>query len=68
MCDQKMRETTIGQKPEIIVDACMRGHGLWFDGGEVVQLLRQLAGKQPAGQDAQQQIISFLGETFRAET
>jgi len=33
----------------------------------VAQLLKYLAGKKPARQDVQQQIISFLGETFQAE-
>jgi Zn-finger nucleic acid-binding protein len=39
----------------------------WFDGGEVAQLLKHLSSKQPAGQGSQQQIISFLGEVFKAQ-
>ena len=63
-----MKKTTIGEHPGMLVDVCPQGHGLWFDGGELSQLLKHLAGKQPAGQDSQQQIISFLGEAFKAET
>lgn len=68
ICSKKMKKTTIGERPGILVDFCPQGHGLWFDGGELSQLLKHLADKQPAGQDSQQQILSFLGETFKAET
>ncbi len=67
ICSQKMKGTTIGQKPEILVDGCQRGHGLWFDGGEVAQLLKQLAEKPSAKQDSQQQVVGFLGEVFKAQ-
>ena len=66
ICGQKMKKATIGEHPGVLVDACPQGHGLWFDGGEVAQLLKHLTGKQPAGQDSQQQVISFLGEVFKA--
>jgi len=66
ICRKKMKKTTIGEHPGVLVDVCPQGHGLWFDGGEVAQLVKHLAGKQPAGQDSQQQIISFLGEVFKA--
>jgi Zn-finger nucleic acid-binding protein len=66
ICRRKMKKTTIGESPGVLVDVCLQGHGLWFDGGEVAQLLRYLTGKQPAGRDSQQQIISFLGEVFKA--
>jgi len=67
MCRQKMRETTLGQKPRILVDACRQGHGLWFDGGEVQELLKQLAEKPSAKQDSQQKVVGFLGEVFKAQ-
>jgi len=66
ICRQKMKKTTIGEHPGVLVDVCPQGHGLWFDGGEVAQLLKHLTTKKPAGQDSQQQIISFLGEVFKA--
>jgi hypothetical protein len=67
ICRKKMKKTTIGEHPGVLVDVCPQGHGLWFDGGEVAQMLKHLAEKQPAGQDSQQQIISFLGEVFKAQ-
>jgi Zn-finger nucleic acid-binding protein len=67
ICRQKMKKITIAGQPEILVDVCRQKDGLWFDGGEVGQLLKQLAEKQPVGQGSQQQVISFMGEVFQAE-
>ena len=66
ICNKKMKKTTIGQQPEILIDVCRQGDGLWFDGGEVEQLIRQLTKKQPEKLGSQQQIVSFLGEVFKA--
>jgi len=66
ICDHKMKKTAIGKKPEILIDICPDKHGLWFDGGEVTQLLRRLAGKHPSEQDSRGQVISFLEEVFEA--
>jgi uncharacterized protein len=70
ICRKKLKKTTIGDHPGVLIDVCPQKHGLWFDGGEMAQLLRYLAGKKPARQDAQQQVISFLGKVFKdkAET
>jgi len=75
ICGQKMGKATIGQKPEVLIDVCRHGDGLWFDGDEVGQLLTQLAGK-PARQalaggpsqraDSQGGVITFIREVFRA--
>ena len=47
---------------EILVDRCIRGHGLWFDGGELGSLIEQQAA---GGQAGETKVIEFLGETFR---
>jgi len=65
-CPICRKKTTIGQQPGILIDVCQRGHGLYFDGGEVTKLIKQLAEKQLEGQGSQQQIISFMGEVFKA--
>jgi Zn-finger nucleic acid-binding protein len=67
ICRRKMKKTTVGEYPGVLVDVCPQGNGLWFDGGELAQLLKHLTKKQPAGQGSQQQIISFLGEVFKAQ-
>ena len=62
----KMKKTTIGEQPEILIDMCSEEHGLWFDGGEVTQLVRHLAGEHPPKGDSREQVISFLEEVFEA--
>jgi len=66
ICGRKMKKTTIEEQPEILIDVCRDGHGLWFDGGEVAQLIRHLAGKHPPKLDSRGQVISFLEEVFEA--
>ncbi len=69
ICGQKMKKAAIGRQPEILIDACKRGDGLWFDGGEVGQLVTQFAGApSPPGEDSQGRVITFLGEVFKART
>ena len=66
VCGQKMKKTTIGQQPEILIDVCQQEDGLWFDGGELGQLLKQLTEKSSEKPGSQQQVITFLGEVFQA--
>lgn len=66
ICGQGMTETAMGE-PELHVDVCQQGDGIWFDGGEVHQLIRQLKQKPSAKGSSQQQIVTFLGEVFKAE-
>lgn len=64
---RKMRKIAIGEGGELLVDICPEEHGLWFDGGEVVHLIKLLGGKPPQKPGSQQEVISFLGEVFKAE-
>ncbi len=66
ICGHKMKKTAIGGQTEILIDVCRDKHGLWFDGGEVTQLIRHLAGEHPPERDSRGQVISFLGEVFGA--
>jgi Zn-finger nucleic acid-binding protein len=65
ICGRKMKKAAIGGQPEILIDACRDKHGLWFDGGEVAQLIRQLTGELPLKRDSKGHVISFLEEVFR---
>jgi Zn-finger nucleic acid-binding protein len=65
ICHKKMRAAAISEPP-IIIDVCQRGQGLWFDGGEVHQLLTQLAAKAPS-EGASQRVLDFFGDTFKAK-
>ncbi|MGB2855076.1 MAG: zf-TFIIB domain-containing protein [Dehalococcoidia bacterium] len=66
ICGQKMKKATVGHKPEVLIDACPRGDGLWFDKGEVGQLITQLPDKPSEESDSQGRVITFLGEVFQA--
>jgi len=66
ICRQKMKKATAGHEPEVLIDACPRGDGLWFDKGEVGQLITQLPDKPSEKADSQGRVITFLGEVFRA--
>lgn len=63
ICRKKMKKVSIGCDPEVMIDVCSRGHGVWFDGGEVGQVLGQLKDKH-AEADEQGRVIDFLGEVF----
>ena len=62
ICGTKMKKATVGHETEVLIDACSRGDGLWFDSGEVGQLITQLTDKS----DSQGRVITFLGEVFTA--
>ena len=66
ICGHKMKKTAIGGQPEILIDVCRDNHGLWFDGGEVTQLIGRLAGEHPPKRDSREHVMSFLGEVFGA--
>ena len=66
ICGVKMKKATVGHEPEVLIDACQRGDGLWFDEGEVGQLITQISDKPSEESDSQGRIITFLGDVFRA--
>lgn len=63
ICGKKMRKTLLGHAPEVLIDACSRGDGLWFDKGEVVQLIAQAPSM--AKGESQSRVLTFLGEVFQ---
>ncbi|MBT9160786.1 MAG: zf-TFIIB domain-containing protein [Dehalococcoidia bacterium] len=64
ICGKGMKKATVGHEPEVLIDACNRGDGLWFDAGEVGQLITQIPSSEEV--DSQGRILSFLGEVFQA--
>ena len=63
ICRQSMAKNTIGFKAPILIDVCRQGDGLFFDGGELNQLIKQLPSKEPGKENP---IIDFLGKVFKA--
>jgi uncharacterized protein len=66
ICRRKMKKTAIGEEPPVLIDMCRDEHGLWFDGGEITQVMKHLSRKHRPEQDASEQVISFLEEVFEA--
>jgi Zn-finger nucleic acid-binding protein len=66
LCRKKMQKVGIGHEPEVIIDACPIEEGLWFDGGEVGQVIKHLLDKHAAGGDTEEKVVTFLGEAFKA--
>ncbi|HEY3245313.1 MAG TPA: zf-TFIIB domain-containing protein [Phycisphaerae bacterium] len=59
-CRRKMRTVRIAG-PAIDIERCARGHGLWFDAGELRRMIQSGAG---GCADA---VTAFLNELFRWE-
>ena len=67
ICHHGMKEVAIGQPP-LHLDVCSQGDGLWFDGGEVHELVARMAARMATTGDSQQGIIAFVNEVFQAES
>ena len=61
VCSRKMNKVWLGKEPRVLIDSCPHGDGLWFDGGELHQIMHQIK------DGGKHEIISFLSETFKAE-
>lgn len=64
ICGRRMKKTAIGGQPAILIDVCRDRHGLWFDGGEVAQLMSRLVGERPPKHHPREHVIGFLKEVF----
>lgn len=63
LCRQKMKKTNL--ETQVLVDVCPNGEGIWFDGGELGALVRQLARKTPAQPDKARNVVNFLGKVIK---
>ena len=66
VCGKKMQKAAIGNDPEVVIDVCTWGEGMWFDGDEVGHVIRQLLDKPSAELGAPDRVVTFLWEVFRA--
>ena len=63
ICFKKMRKIIVGnEKPSLLIDSCAKEHGLWFDAGE----LQDVLGK--AELDGDNKIRRLLSEMFGLES
>ena len=47
LCRRRMRKGHLGGPQGVLIDACPRGEGLWFDDAEVARLARAIAESLP---------------------
>jgi len=64
ICRHKMKKTYIDENKKILVDICHVGDGIWFDGGEVVQLIKEITDKSPE-KASSKGVLTFVGEMFQ---
>jgi Zn-finger nucleic acid-binding protein len=41
ICEKKMEKSACGTTKRVVVDKCARGHGVWFDRGELRAVIAQ---------------------------
>lgn len=59
ICDRKMAKIVVGQsQPPLLLDKCRRGDGLWFDRGELEDILKR------AQLDERNRIQAVLADMF----
>jgi len=66
ICRKRMNKAHVGEESKVLLDICPNRHGIWFDSGEVGQVLSQLKSKGPST-GKQGRVIDFLGEVFKAK-
>jgi hypothetical protein len=64
VCRRNMKKVNVGEGRGILIDTCWRGDGIWFDGGEVDQVVNLLAGKTHAGGHGH--VFNFVKEVLQA--
>jgi len=59
ICDKKMNKVVVGRTaPRLLIDKCRKGHGLWFDKGELQDIFDR------AELDADNKIQKLLTDMF----
>ncbi|MCX6004499.1 MAG: zf-TFIIB domain-containing protein [Chloroflexi bacterium] len=65
ICNRAMKKTLIGGNAKIMIDACSLGHGLWFDGGELNQLLDCIGADASLPESARDRVTAYLNDVFK---
>jgi len=65
ICTRRMKKVIAGEEPSILIDACRRADGLWFDGGKVGKMIERLPVEPLEKSRSQNRINTFLKEVFQ---
>ena len=58
ICLKKMKKVNVGSTKKILIDKCKNDHGLWFDGGELAEIIKM------GNLDRENRIITLLEGIF----
>ena len=61
-CSRKLRTLSVGSEPLVELDRCPRGHGLWFDHGELETVVRGHA----ADSDDEGEVARYFRRLFKS--
>lgn len=62
ICLKKMQKVFAGGDESVVIDQCPKSHGLWFDRGELPQVIAK------GSLDKEQKIIKLLSRIFGKES
>ncbi|MEI6124237.1 MAG: zf-TFIIB domain-containing protein [Bacteroidota bacterium] len=57
-CSKKMHKVHVGKNKDVLVDKCKKNHGIWFDEGELKQVV------ELGSVDKNNKVIELLNEMF----
>ena len=61
ICNKKMNKTLVSSDKDIILDECKNGHGLWFDKGEILEVIKE------GSVNKNNKIIKVLEDMYKKE-
>jgi Zn-finger nucleic acid-binding protein len=59
ICNKKMGKTRVSDDKDIVLDECKNGHGLWFDKGEILEVIKE------GSVNKNNKIINVLEDMYR---
>ena len=67
ICNINMKKVKIGGETGVMIDACIRHDGLWFDGGEVADLIKIISERSTVKKETESEIMGFLKDVFQSQ-
>jgi uncharacterized protein len=64
VCGNRMKKVRVDGHASVLLDACTRSDGLWFDGGEVDQLVSTMEVRKPEKAE-HDYVFSYMKEVFK---
>jgi Zn-finger nucleic acid-binding protein len=67
ICAKNMKKVKIGGETGVMIDTCIHHDGLWFDGGEVAELIEIIAERSTDKKETESEIMGFLKDVFQSQ-